>query len=207
MKITTRGSIKFSEGNEDPTSSDLPNIYNFEVAFDAVNINRYVLYFSVDNCASLVLEKSLIDEKGAVVGKVDGSQIVVGTLSKVFNKDKIYKTKFKLIATNKNGSTSAELEPIDVGTGDLNVFATNLITSFSAERSTNSYDEVDIKITIAKIDDFNIQDLDQLELRYKRQDFSNYLSVILDNKINKLENLDASGNVLSYSYEFKKMYI
>jgi hypothetical protein len=207
MKITTRGSIKFSEGNEDPTSSDLPNIYNFEVAFDAVNINRYVLYFSVDNCASLVLEKSLIDEKGAVVGKIDGSQIVVGTLSKVFNKDKIYKTKFKLIATNKNGSTSAELEPIDVGTGDLNVFATNLITSFSAERSANSYDEVDVKITIAKIDDFNIQDLDQLELRYKRQDFSNYLSVILDNKINKLENLDASGNVLSYSYEFKKVKI
>ena len=207
MKITTRGSIKFSEGNEDPTSSSLPNIYNFEVAFDADNINRFVLYFSVGNCASLALEKSLIDENGSVVGEVDKSQIVVGTLSKVFNKDKKYKTKFKLIATNKNGSVSEELEPIDVGTGDLNIFTTNLITSFSAERSTNSYDEVDIKITITNIDDFNIQDLDQLELRYKRQDFSNYLSVILDNKINKLQNLDASGNVLSYSYEFKKVRI
>ena len=207
MNITTRGSIKFSEGNEDPMSSDVPNIYSFEVALDANNINRYVLYFSVDNCASLVLEKSLIDEAGAVVGKIDRSQIAAGTLSKVFNKDKTYKTKFKLIATNKNGSVSAELEPIDVGTDDLNVFATNLITSFSAERSTNSYDEVDVKITIAKIDDFNIQDLDQLELRYQRQDFSNYLSVILNNKINKSENLDASGNVSSYSYEFKKVKI
>ena len=206
MNITTRGSIKFSEGNEDPMSSDVPNIYSFEVALDANNINRYVLYFSVDNCASLVLEKSLIDEAGAVVGKIDRSQIAAGTLSKVFNKDKTYKTKFKLIATNKNGSVSAELEPIDVGTDDLNVFATNLITSFSAERSTNSYDEVDIKITIAKIDDFNIQDLDQLELRYKRQDFLDYLYIILD-KTKLLINKDASENVLSYSYEFKKVKI
>ena len=155
MKITTRGLIKFSEGNEDPASSDLPNIYNFEVVIDPDNINRFVLYFSVDNCASLALEKSLIDENGSVVGKVDKSQIVVGTLSKVFNKDKQYKTKFKLIASNKNGSTTAELEPIDVGTNDLNIFTTNLITSFSTERSTNSYDEVDVKITITNIDDFN----------------------------------------------------
>ena len=206
MKITTRGSIKFSEGNEDPTSLSLPNIYNFEVAFDADNINRFVLYFSVDNCASLVLEKSLIDENGSVVGKVDKSQIAVGTLSKVFNKDKIYKTKFKLIATNKNGSVSAELEPIDIGTDDLNIFTTSLITSFSTERSANSYDEVDVKITITNIDDFNFEDLDQLELRYKRQDFSNYLSIILDKtKVN--QNLNASKNVESYSYEFKNIKI
>ena len=208
MTITTRGSIKFSKGNEDPASLSLPIIHNFEVGFDPNNINRYVLYFSVDNCASLRLEKSLLDDKtGAIVEKVDRSQIVVGTLSKVFNKDKQYKTKFKLIARNKNGLVSEELEPIAVGTDDLNIFATNLITSFSVERSAKSYDEVDIKITITNIDDFNIQDLDQLELRYKRQDFSNYLSVILDNKINKLQNLDASGNVLSYSYEFKKVKI
>jgi hypothetical protein len=206
MKITTRGLIKFSEGNEDPTSSDLPNIYNFEVVIDPDNINRFVLYFSVDNCASLALEKSLIDENGSVVGKVDKSQIVVGTLSKVFNKDKQYKIKFKLIASNKNGSTTAELEPIDIGTNDLNVFTTNLITSFSAERSTNSYDEVDVKITITNIDDFNFEDLDQLELRYKRQDFSNYLSVILD-KTQFKKNLNASGNVESYSYEFKNVKI
>ena len=207
MTITTRGSIKFSKGNEDPTSLSLPIIHNFEVGFDPNNINRYVLYFSVDNCASLRLEKSLLDDKtGAIVEKVDRSQIVVGTLSKVFNKDKQYKTKFKLIARNKNGLVSEELEPIAVGTDDLNIFNTNLITSFSVERSAKSYDEVDIKITIAKIDDFNIQDLDQLELRYKRQDFSNYLSVILD-KTKFKKNLNASENVESYSYEFKNVKI
>ena len=209
MRITTRGLIKFSEGNEDPTSLDLPVIHSFEVKMDPVNRNSYRLHFSVDNCAGLELEKSLIDENESVVGKVDKSQIVVasGKTGILFNKDKKNKTKFKLIAENKNGSVSKELEPIDIGTDDLNVLTTDLITSFSAERSTNSYNEVDIKITIAKIDAFNIEDLDQLELRYKRQDFSNYLSVILDNKINKLENLDASKKVVSYSYKFKEIEI
>ena len=209
MRITTRGLIKFSEGNEDPTSSALPVIHSFEVKMDPVNRNSYRLYFSVDNCSGLELEKSLIDENQSVVGKVDKSQIVVasGKTGILFNKDKKNKTKFKLIAENKNGSVSKELEPIDIGTDDLNVLATDLITSFSVERSANSYNEVDIKITIAKIDAFNIEDLEQLELRYKRQDFLNYLSVILDKKIDKSENLDASEKVVSYSYKFEGIEI
>jgi len=206
MKITTRGSIKFSEGSEGPTSVSVPKIYSFEVKISPDSKNQFSLCFSVDNCASLKLEKSLINENGVIVGEVDSSQIVVGTSETgFFSKDKIYKTKFKLIATNTKGSVSAELEPIGVGTNDLNIFTTDFI-SFSAERPTDSFNEVDVKITIAKIAAFNIEDLVQLELRYKMQKDSSYDSMILV-KPNPSIKKDASENVLSYSYGFKGVVI
>lgn len=211
MKKTTRGSIQFSSGNEDPTSSSLPNIISFQVVVNQDNLNKFTLYFEVENYASLILEKSLLDENGNQITlsnglKIENTTINIGETSKAFNKDKTYKTKFRLIATNKNGSTTAELSPIDVGNVNLNVFDSNLITSFSVERSTNSYDEVDVKLTIANITDFNIENLNQLELRYRRQDFQSDLSIIL-NKNNRTSNLDASGKIESYSFSFSKLKI
>ena len=64
MIITTRGSIKFSEGSEGPTSVSVPKIYSFEVKISPDSKNQFSLCFSVDNCASLKLEKSLINENG-----------------------------------------------------------------------------------------------------------------------------------------------
>ena len=47
-----------------------------------------------------------------------------------------------------------------LATNDLNIFTTDFI-SFSAERPTDSFNEVDVKITIAKIAAFNIEDLEK----------------------------------------------
>lgn len=209
MKKTTRGSIQFSSGNEDPTSSSLPNIISFQFVADQNNLNKFTLYFEVENYATLILERSLLDQNGNQIAlsnesKVDNTAINVGENSKSFNKDKNYQTKFRLIATNKNGSTVSELSPIEVGNANLNIFDENLITDFSAERSLNSYDEVDIKFKIQNITDFNIKNLDQLELRYRRQDFKTDLSIIL-NKNEPIANLDASGKIESYSFSFSKL--
>ena len=118
--ITTRGSIKFSDGFEDPVSSDPPVINNFSASINPDNINQFTLYFSVDNYKTLVLEKSFIDINGNTVADSILNTDVARKTSIVDNKNKIYRIKFKLTAQNKNGSAIKEIEPIEVGTDQLN---------------------------------------------------------------------------------------
>ena len=207
--ITTRGSIKFSDGFEDPVSSDPPVINNFSASINPDNINQFTLYFSVDNYKTLVLEKSFIDINGNTVADSILNTDVARKTSIVDNKNKIYRIKFKLTAQNKNGSAIKEIEPIEVGTDQLNVFESSLFSNFEIERPSNAYDLVNVKVTLLKLDTFNINDLESLELRYKRQDFLNDLFINLDFKSpsSRVDNKNESGNIISYSFVFKNIQI
>jgi len=214
-----RGTIPFFEGTEDPNSSDLPIIEQFSIEFNQNNINQFFLIFIVFNCANLILERKFFnpitgeyiksDSEGIPVDFVERINIDINNntnFSKLFTKHKEYKTKFKLIAKNKNGTTEKELQLIDVATNDLQTFADSLFSDFSVTKVDNSYDEVDVKITINQIDGFSLSDLSALELFYKRQDFESYLSLKL-NKNNPVQNKNESGIVVSYTFSYKKLKV
>jgi len=207
--ITTRGSVKFSEGLEDSASSNPPVINNFSVSINSDDINKFTLYFSVDNYETLILEKSFIGADGNIVPDSISNTNITRRTSVVDNKNKIYRTKFKLTAQNKNGLVSKEIEPIEVGTGQLNIFESSLFSNFEIERPSNAYDLVNIKVTLLKLDTFNINDLESLELRYKRQDFLSDLFINLDFKspFSRVDNKNESGNIISYSFVFKNIQI
>lgn len=214
-----RGTIPFFEGTEDPNSSALPSIEQFSVEFNPDNINQFFLLFIVLNSATLVLERKFFnpitgdylksDSEGTPVDFVEKINIDINNntnFSKFFTKHKQYKSKFKLKASNKNGAVEKELELIDVATDTLQTFADSLFSDFSVVRTDNSYDEVDVKITINQIEGFSLSNLSALELLYKRQDFESYLSLKL-NKSNPVLNKNESGIVISYTFSYKKLKI
>ncbi len=195
-----RGKIPFSQGSDDPNSSALPEIVSFELEINQDNTNQFRLLFEVLNCKTLILERKYFnpttglfiqsDREGTPVDYVESINIEINNSTnfvKLFSKHKEYKTKFKLIASNKNGSVSKELELIDVGSNDLNVFGDDFLSLFSVVKTTGSYDEADIKLTINKVEGFSLSNLSSLDLFYKRQDFSSFLTLNL-NKSNPVLN-------------------
>jgi hypothetical protein len=212
-----RGKIPFSQGSDDPNSSALPEIVSFEVEINQDNTNQFRLLFEVLNCKTLILERkyfnpttnSFVKLEETLADYVESINIEINNSTnfvKLFSKHKEYKTKFKLIASNKNGSVSKELELIDVGSNDLNVFGDDFLSLFSVVKTTGSYDEVDIKLTINKVEGFSLSNLSSLDLFYKRQDFSSFLTLNL-NKSNPVLNKNESGAIVSYSFSFPKTRI
>lgn len=202
---TARGQILIANGFEDPSSLDLPNIISFSASIDPES-NKFAVYFSVErNYSSLQLICRFLDEDNKEVQSLKTIINVFGLESFSFYKDKIYKTSLELVATNKNGQDSRKLEPIDKANNNLNIFEDELILDFKISNTLNTYDQVDLSFYLNNIVGFNINDLENISLYYKRQDYFAWKALPLKNNYSLKKN--AANEVESYFYDLKNIKI
>ena len=202
---TARGQILIANGFEDPSSLALPNIISFSVSIDPES-NKFAVYFSVErNYSSLQLICKFLDENNNEIQSLKTIINVFGLESFSFYKDKIYKTSVELVATNKNGQDSRKLEPIDKANNNLNIFEDQLISDFKISNTTNTYDQVDLSFYLNNIVGFNIDDLENISLYYKRKDYFDWKVLPLKNNYSLKKN--AANEVESYFYEQKNIKI
>ena len=202
---TARGQILIANGFEDPSSLALPNIISFSASIDPES-NKFAVYFSVErNYSSLQLICKFLDEDNNEIQSLKTIINVFGLESFSFYKDKIYKTSLELVATNKNGQDSRKLEPIDKANNNLNIFEDQLISDFKISNTTNTYDQVDLSFYLNNIVGFNIDDLENISLYYKRKDYFDWKVLPLKNNYSLKKN--AANEVESYFYEQKNIKI
>ena len=202
---TARGQILIANGFEDPSSLALPNIISFSASIDPES-NKFAVYFSVErNYSSLQLICKFLDENNNEIQSLKTIINVFGLESFSFYKDKIYKTSLELVATNKNGQDSSKLEPIDKANNNLNIFEDQLISDFKISNTANTYDQVDLSFYLNNIVGFNIDDLENISLYYKRKDYFDWKVLPLKNNYSLKKN--AANEVESYFYEQKNIKI
>lgn len=202
---TARGQILIANGFEDPSSLALPNIISFSASIDPES-NKFAVYFSVErNYSSLQLICKFLDEDNNEIQSLKTIINVFGLESFSFYKDKIYKTSLELVAINKNGQDSRKLEPIDKANNNLNIFEDQLISDFKISNTTNTYDQVDLSFYLNNIVGFNIDDLENISLYYKRKDYFDWKVLPLKNNYSLKKN--AANEVESYFYEQKNIKI
>ena len=203
---TARGTILLTNGFEDPSSPDLPDIISFTVGGMDPLTNKFYVYFSVvKNYATLQLVCKFLDDNNNEVQELRTIIDVFGLESFMFYRNKNYKTSIELIAINKNGQDSEKLEPIDKANNNLNVFDSEIISDFSITNTTGTYNQVDTSFYLNQIAGFNILDVEEIKLYYKRQDYIAWKTILLQNIYVPKE--DASRIVVSYFYDLKKIKI
>lgn len=202
---TARGQILIANGFEDPSSLALPNIISFSSSIDPEN-NKFAVYFSVErNYVSLQLVCRFLDEDNKEIPSLKTIINVFGLESFSFYKDKVYRTSLELIATNKNGQDSRKLEPIDKANNNLNVFEEELISGFKIANTANTYDQVDLSFYLNSIAGFNIVDVEDISLYYKRKDYFDWKILPLKNEYSIKKN--AANEIESYFYDLKNLKI
>ena len=179
---TARGTILLTNGFEDPSSPDLPDIISFTVGGMDPLTNKFYVYFSVvKNYATLQLVCKFLDDNNNEVQELRTIIDVFGLESFMFYRNKNYKTSIELIAINKNGQDSEKLEPIDKANNNLNVFDSEIISDFSITNTTGTYNLVDTSFYLIQIAGFNILDVEEIKLYYKRQDYIAWKTILLQN--------------------------
>ena len=202
---TARGQILIANGFEDPSSLALPNIISFSSSIDPEN-NKFAVYFSVErNYVSLQLVCRFLDEDNKEIQSLKTIINVFGLESFSFYKDKVYRTSLELIATNKNGQDSRKLEPIDKANNNLNVFEEELISGFKIANTANTYDQVDLSFYLNSIAGFNIVDVEDISLYYKRKDYFDWKILPLKNEYSIKKN--SANEIESYFYDLKNLKI
>ena len=203
---TARGKISLTNGFEDPSSSNLPNIISFTVGDMDSQTNRFYVYFSVErNYATLQLICRFLDDNDQEVSVLKNVIDVFNLESYMFYKNKNYKISLELVAVNKNGQDSRKLEPIDKANNNLSIFDSEIISDFKIANTKNTYDQVDFSFNLNKIVGFNILDVEELTLYYQRKDYLDWKPLQLQNIYTTKQN-EARVDI-SYFYNFEKIKI
>ena len=203
---TARGSILLTNGFENPSSPDLPDIISFMVGDMDPLTNKFYVYFSVvKNYATLQLVCKFLDDDNKEVQGLTTKIDVFGLESFMFYRNKNYKTSLELIAINKNGQDSEKLEPIDKANNNLNVFDSEIISDFYIENTAGTYDQVNTSFYLNQIAGFIIADVEEIKLYYKRQDYLDWKTILLQNVYTTKE--DAARVPIAYFYDLKKIKI
>lgn len=198
-RITTIGQIPFYAGGQSVVSVNPPVILDFRTQILVDEQNDVTFYFSASDYKQITIYTSLIDDSGQQVGDQE-SFSVNGLTSYQVTKDLTYRKKVFLKASNDNGSVDSASLTIDKATPDLQVEDGQVIASCLIERSSQSFNQVNVNLTLTKSDKYSLDQIRSIILLNKREDFLSWSSIELAKNV--AQEITENGIIVRYTFLF-----
>lgn len=195
------GAIPFYTGGQDAGSATAPSIKEFKWTTSSDSLNELILSFSVSDFKSIILYSEILNDDGVVIGEQQSIDVTNNNASPYrILRDKTYKTRTWIEATNDNGSTSSEKAILDKAIKELEVLDVSAVPSYSIEKVTDSFDRVNVSLTIAASEKYTSANIKSITLLSKRADFSTWFTSNLSVSI--FEEVKDNQVLTGYKFSF-----
>lgn len=199
-QIKTRGSINFYEGGEDIGNTNPPVISNFQ---SNISGNDVTISFAVSNYTNIRLTIQFINDDGSVASSADSIDLTAGISKRyTFSKNLEYKTRVYIEASNSIASVDYTSEKYDKAVEPPKQIE-ELINSLSIIKTNNSFDKIDIALSLNKIDNVSYDPSKiKISLLSKRQDFKAWKIQALIAEAKQIFSNDINKIVIGYDFSF-----